>query len=102
VLVNLVTNGLQAMGSEGNVDINITGNETNSIVVVKDNGSGIPPENIEKIFEPFFTTKAAGEGTGLGLSVSQGIIEKLGGSIKVNSKLGKGAAFKVVLPRKKT
>jgi two-component system NtrC family sensor kinase len=69
-------------------------------VVVKDNGPGIPPENLEKIFEPFFTTKPPGQGTGLGLSVSRGIVEKLGGRIEVESKLGVGAKFRVILPRK--
>lgn len=102
VLVNLVTNGLQSLGSDGNVDIVVKSNRTNAIVVVKDNGPGIPPENIEKIFEPFFTTKPPGEGTGLGLSVSRGIIEKLGGAISVESKLGKGAIFQVILPKKRS
>jgi signal transduction histidine kinase len=102
VLVNLVTNGLQSLGSDGNVDIIIKDNRINAIVVVKDNGPGIPPENIEKIFEPFFTTKPPGEGTGLGLSVSRGIIEKLGGAISVESKLGKGAIFQVMLPKKRS
>ena len=102
MLVNLVTNGLQSLGSDGNVDIVVKSNRTNAIVVVKDNGPGIPPENIEKIFEPFFTTKPPGEGTGLGLSVSRGIIEKLGGAISVESKLGKGAIFQVILPKKRS
>ncbi len=100
VLINLVTNGLQAVARGGTVDLIITGNETDAIAVVRDNGPGIPPENLERIFEPFFTTKPPGEGTGLGLSVSRGIIEKLGGRIEVESKLGAGAVFKVVLPRK--
>ena len=100
VLINLVTNGLQAVARGGTVDLIITGNETDAIAVVRDNGPGIPPENLERIFEPFFTTKPPGEGTGLGLSVSRGIIEKLGGRIEVESKLGAGAVFKVILPRK--
>jgi len=100
VLINLVTNGLQAVARGGTVDLIITGSETDAIAVVRDNGPGIPPENLERIFEPFFTTKPPGEGTGLGLSVSRGIIEKLGGRIEVESKLGAGAVFKVILPRK--
>ncbi|MGD8268959.1 MAG: response regulator [Desulfobacterales bacterium] len=100
VLINLVTNGLQAAAPGGTVELIITGNEADAIAVVRDNGPGIPPENLERIFEPFFTTKPPGEGTGLGLSVSRGIIEKLGGRIEVESKLGAGAVFKVVLPRK--
>jgi signal transduction histidine kinase len=100
VLINLVSNGLQAVSKGGLVELIITGNATNAIAVVRDNGPGIPPENLEKIFEPFFTTKPPGEGTGLGLSVSRGIIEKLGGRIEVHSKLGIGTIFTVSLPRK--
>lgn len=100
VLINLVTNGLQAVASGAMVEMIITGDQKDAIAVVRDNGHGIPPENLERIFEPFFTTKPPGEGTGLGLSVSRGIIEKLGGRIEVESKLGKGTTFKVVLPRK--
>jgi signal transduction histidine kinase len=100
VLINLVTNGLQAVGSGGLVELVITGDSKEAITVVRDNGPGIPPENLERIFEPFFTTKPPGEGTGLGLSVSRGIVEKLGGRIEVESKLGAGSTFKVILPRK--
>ncbi len=100
VLINLVSNGLQAVTPGGRVELIITGNETEAVAVVRDNGPGIFPENLERIFEPFFTTKPPGEGTGLGLSVSRGIIEKLGGRIEVESKLGSGAMFKVILPRK--
>ncbi len=100
VLINLVSNGLQAVAPGGMVEIIITGNEKDAIAVVRDNGPGIPPENLARIFEPFFTTKPPGEGTGLGLSVSRGIIEKLGGQIKVDSKLGKGTIFSVSIPRK--
>lgn len=100
VLINLVTNGLQAVGPGGVVELVITGDEKEAIAVIKDNGPGIPSENLERIFEPFFTTKPPGEGTGLGLSVSRGIIEKLGGRIEVESKLGTGTTFKVMLPRK--
>jgi signal transduction histidine kinase len=100
VLINLVTNGLQAVAPDGRVTLTVTGDDTHVIAVVQDNGPGIPPENLEKIFEPFFTTKPPGEGTGLGLSVSRGIVEKLGGRIEVESKLGTGTTFTVTLPRK--
>ena len=100
VLVNIVTNGLQAVGSGGLVTLSINGGRDEAAAVVEDNGPGIPRENLERIFEPFFTTKPPGQGTGLGLSVSQGIIEKLGGRMEVQSKLGAGAVFKVTLPRK--
>lgn len=100
VLINLVTNGLQAVTPGGAVDLIVTGNDAEAVALVRDNGPGIPAENLERIFEPFFTTKPPGEGTGLGLSVSRGIIEKLGGRIEIDSKLGQGATFKVILPRK--
>lgn len=67
-------------------------------IVVRDTGCGIPPENISKIFDPFFTTKEVGKGTGLGLAVSFGIAEKHGGSIRVESGVGKGTTFTITLP----
>jgi signal transduction histidine kinase len=100
VLINLVTNGLQAMAPGGRVDLVVSGNDKEALVVVRDHGPGIPSELLEKIFEPFFTTKPPGEGTGLGLSVSRGIVEQLGGRMTVDSKLGEGATFSVFLPRK--
>jgi signal transduction histidine kinase len=68
---------------------------------VKDNGIGIPQEVVDKIFQPFFTTKPTGQGTGLGLSLSYDVIKAHGGEIKVDSKVGEGTEFVVVLPLKK-
>jgi len=67
-------------------------------VTVSDTGCGIPPENLKKVFEPFFTTKAPGEGTGLGLSLSYGIVKQLGGSIDLKSEVGKGTEVTIALP----
>jgi len=67
-------------------------------VAVKDTGTGIPQENLEKIFEPFFSTKDVGKGTGLGLSICYGIIEAHGGRVEVESKVGEGTTFRVILP----
>jgi len=72
-------------------------------IAFRDTGSGISSENMDKIFEPFFTTKKAGEGTGLGLSVSYGIVKKFGGDIRVKSQTAEegkepGTTFTVLLP----
>ncbi|HBY81887.1 MAG TPA: two-component sensor histidine kinase, partial [Cyanobacteria bacterium UBA11148] len=73
--------------------------ECNKIeVTICDNGSGIPPEILDKIFDPFFTTKPVGQGTGMGLAISYQIIEKHNGKIEVISELGQGAKFVVNLP----
>ena len=71
-------------------------------VVFADTGTGIPPENVQNIFDPFFTTKEVGEGTGLGLSVSYGIIKAHGGDIEVESQVGKGTTFVIKLPLDKS
>jgi len=99
ILINLVNNAIQATDRGGKVIIGIEGDENEAIVTVEDTGPGIPKENLERIFEPFFTTKPPGEGTGLGLSVSRGIIEKLGGQIEVESHLGQGSIFRVKIPK---
>jgi signal transduction histidine kinase len=74
--------------------------EKHLIISISDTGVGIPAENISKIFDPFFTTKDVGVGSGLGLSVSYGIIEKLGGRIDVFSEVNKGTTFKITIPKK--
>jgi signal transduction histidine kinase len=67
-------------------------------IKVDDNGPGIPLAHIDKIFHPFFTTKPAGEGAGLGLSLSYDIVKTMGGEIRVSSKEGEGSVFSVILP----
>ncbi len=67
-------------------------------ISVTDNGTGISPKNMEKVFSPFFTTKLVGKGTGLGLSVCYGVINNMGGTIRVSSTLGGGATFITRLP----
>jgi signal transduction histidine kinase len=99
VLINLVTNAIQAMPDGGELFVTLNPNEDHIEIIVQDEGIGIPEENLGKIFDPFFTTKAEGEGTGLGLSVSYGIIAQHGGHIDVESELGEGTTFKIVLPR---
>ena len=100
VLINLLMNAIHAVDRKGTINITTGLNETDSRVMVEvsDTGHGIKKENLLRIFDPFFTTKPTGEGTGLGLSVSYGIIKGHGGNISVKSTPGKGAAFTLSLP----
>ncbi len=98
VFLNLVNNAFAAMDDGGQLEISMGRVNTTTVAVhVKDDGKGIPEENLERIFEPFFTTKP-GIGTGLGLSVTYGIIEKLGGNLRVKSEVDVGTRFIVELP----
>lgn len=98
VLVNIVVNAIQAMPDGGTLTIK-TGKSINTIALtVKDTGTGMTPEQIDKIFIPFFTTKGINEGTGLGLPVALGIVQSHGGSITVQSEPGKGSLFTVKFP----
>jgi signal transduction histidine kinase len=99
VLLNLLTNAIHAVDAEGTITIAVEDVGDCQVIAVSDSGPGIAPENLSKIFEPFFSTKAPGQGTGLGLFVSRGIVEKLGGTIEVASILGQGAHFSVRLPK---
>lgn len=98
VLVNLLSNAIHASEQGGEVRAKILPGDHEVSVSVHDQGKGIPKENLTKIFEPFFTTKPPGQGTGLGLSISRSIIEKLGGRLEVQSELGRGSSFTVILP----
>jgi two-component system, NtrC family, sensor kinase len=102
VLVNLITNSVYAMPAGGEIQV-ITKTKGDYLsLMVKDTGSGMPPEVRQKIFEPFFTTKPVGQGTGLGLSVVQGIVESHNGKIIVSSMMNKGTKFEIQLPLTKT
>jgi len=90
---------MQAVNSAGTITIDAEDVGESRLVTVSDTGPGIARENLDKIFEPFFTTKSPGQGTGLGLFVSRGIVEKLGGSLEVASKIGQGACFRIRLPK---
>jgi signal transduction histidine kinase len=99
VWMNLLKNAAQAIGATpGEVRIETGMNEGFAFVRIGDTGPGIAPEHLSRIFDPFFTTKNVGEGTGLGLSISYGIVEKHGGSIKVESTPNQGATFMTLLP----
>ncbi len=98
VLINLIQNAFQAMPSGGHLRVILSQAKDAVAIAVQDTGVGIPPPNLIRIFDPFFTTKPAGQGTGLGLSVSYGIVARHGGRIDVASEVGKGATFTVLLP----
>jgi signal transduction histidine kinase len=100
VLLNLVVNAIQASRPGSQVTVSLDRPNGEMLFAVKDQGEGIPKENLEKIFEPFFSTRTPGKGSGLGLSVSRGIIEELGGRLEVESRLGQGSTFAVILPRR--
>lgn len=100
VLVNITLNAIDAMPKGGELKIETDLIRDHISVKISDTGCGISPENIDKIFEPFFTTKDVGKGVGLGLSIAYGIISKHEGIIKVESKIGKGATFEILLPIK--
>lgn len=99
VLLNLLTNARDAMPHGGKIEIHtaLSSNvKQKALITLKDTGAGIHPHSLDKIFDPFYTTKQSG--TGLGLSVSYGIVEDHGGTIQVKSKLGDGAIFFIHLP----
>jgi two-component system NtrC family sensor kinase len=98
VLLNLILNAAAAMGDRGNLAIETRTEGDEVLIVVADTGCGIPPENMDKIFDPFFSTKPVGQGTGLGLSVSYGIVQQHGGSIEVISEVEMGSEFTIRLP----
>ncbi len=102
VWTNLIHNALQAMDYKGKLAISIKVVDKDIVVAIKDTGCGIPEDIMERIFEPFFTTKSAGEGSGLGLDIVRGIIEKHGGRIEIDTKVGKGTTFTVYLPLERT
>ncbi len=99
VVLNLVVNAAQAMGpARGKITVRTGCDEAWAWLEVEDNGGGIPADVLPRIFDPFFTTKPVGQGTGLGLSLSYGIIQKHNGHIEVKSTLGTGTSFKITIP----
>jgi signal transduction histidine kinase len=97
---NLLRNALQSMPDGGQLSLHTACTNDQITFAIKDHGCGIDPEIIGRIFDPFFTTRSVGQGTGLGLSVAQGIISRHGGRIEIASELGKGSCFTIHLPVK--
>jgi two-component system NtrC family sensor kinase len=105
VIMNIIINAFDATNSGGTITVStgiglITqrGEQKGVEILISDTGCGIAPENLDKLFDPFFTTKEVGQGTGLGLAVSYGIIERHGGTIIVQSEVGTGSTFTIWLP----
>jgi signal transduction histidine kinase len=101
-IANLVINGVQAMRRPGEVVVDVrkrrVGERDWVCVGVTDQGEGIREEDLPRVFEPFFTTKDVGSGTGLGLSVTYGIVEEHGGLVDVESTVGRGSVFTLRFP----
>jgi signal transduction histidine kinase len=97
---NILLNAIQASAPEGRIEVRTHPDPAGGVAVeIEDHGSGIPAEHLPRIFEPFFTTKPVGSGTGLGLSVSYGIVRDHGGSLEAESADGRGSLFRIRLPR---
>jgi signal transduction histidine kinase/CheY-like chemotaxis protein len=98
VFLNIINNAVYAMKDGGSLTIRTGADGTAARIAFADTGPGIPPEIMSRIFDPFFTTKPDVSGTGLGLSVSLGIVQSHGGTIEVQSQVGEGTTFSVLLP----
>jgi signal transduction histidine kinase len=98
VLINMLLNAKDASRAGGVVELGSGVLDGEVVLTIRDHGSGIAPEHLAKIFDPFFTTKDVDKGTGLGLAISHGIVERHGGRIEVESEVGRGTSFRVVLP----
>ena len=98
VFMNLILNARDAMPNGGRLTVHTRAVDTSLVIDFRDTGVGIAPENIARIYDPFFTTKDVGQGTGLGLALSYGIIQEHNGRIFVESRPGEGAHFTIKLP----
>jgi two-component system NtrC family sensor kinase len=101
IFLNIINNAFAAVDDGGHLDISVRGEDREFVrVTFTDDGCGIPEEDLDRVFEPFFSTKANRGGTGLGLSITSGLVQELGGRISVQSKVGEGTSFIVLLPFK--
>jgi two-component system NtrC family sensor kinase len=98
VFINIILNALDAMPGGGTLAIGLDRKDGAAAIRISDTGTGIRPEHLSRIFDPFFTTKGVGKGTGLGLSISYAIVKEHDGRIEVQSEVGRGSTFTIVLP----
>ncbi len=98
VILNLINNAIDAIGKDGSVTVESATEGSEIRITVADTGPGIPENMQNRVFDPFFTTKTSGKGTGLGLWISHNIVEKMGGSMTLQSRPGEGAEFTIRLP----
>jgi two-component system NtrC family sensor kinase len=98
VFLNLISNAIDAIGSNGAIEVDSRRRDDVIVVNIRDDGPGLSEEKMRKIFDPFYTTKESGKGTGLGLWVSHSIVSKMGGNIQVKNNSDKGAVFTVEIP----
>ncbi len=102
VFLNIINNAIDAVNDGGLISIGTQLKDQDTVrITIQDNGSGISRDVLKHVFEPFYTTKEKGKGTGLGLSISYGIITRLGGTITVDSEVGKGTSFFIDIPVRK-
>ena len=98
LLLILLSNAADAVEKDGSIGISVECSEQSLEIAIRDDGCGIAPESLARIFEPFYTTKPVGKGTGLGLAIAKNIVAQHGGSIRLESELGKGTRAIVALP----
>jgi two-component system NtrC family sensor kinase len=99
ILLNVINNSFAAMQNGGSLEVTARRDKQGFVsVIVKDDGCGIPKADLDRVFEPFFSTGTGKGGTGLGLSITSGLVQELGGEIRVDSEVGKGTSFTILLP----
>jgi two-component system NtrC family sensor kinase len=98
VLVNLINNALYAIGRDGRIAVSLRRLPDSVRLEIEDDGCGMKPEDLPRAFQPFFTTKPVGQGTGLGLAVCYGLVQKWGGTIDIESEVGRGTTVSIAIP----